>query len=168
MNRLFSVLFLPLLFFIGIMAGPLSACTTDTDTIPDMNNTETKDSTSNQLAGGPMKIRVGSSTFTATLMNNATATAFKATLPMTINMAELNGNEKYFDLPNALPAKASNPGTINTGELMLYGSGTLVLFYKTFPTSYSYTPIARIENPAGLAAALGSGKATVTFETESK
>jgi hypothetical protein len=166
MNRLFSVFLPSLLFFVGIMAGLHSACTTDKDNIPDMTNTGINDSISNQSAGGPMKIRVGSSTFTATLANNATATAFRATLPITINMAELNGNEKYFDLPSSLPARASNPGTINTGELMLYGSSTLVLFYKTFPTSYGYTPIARIGNPAGLATALGSGKATVTFELE--
>ena len=38
------------------------------------------------------------------------ATAFKEKLPMTINMKELNGNEKYFDLPDNLPANASNPG----------------------------------------------------------
>jgi len=78
-------------------------------------------------------------------------------------MRELNGNEKYFDLPNNLPTNASNPGTIQTGDLMLYGSNTLVLFYKTFSTSYNYTRLARIDSP-GLAAALGSGNATVKFE----
>ena len=46
-----------------------------------------------------LKITIGTNTFTATVYNNATATAFKAKLPMTINMTELNGNEKYFDLP---------------------------------------------------------------------
>jgi hypothetical protein len=81
-------------------------------------------------------------------------------------MRELNGNEKYFDLPNNLPTNASNPGTIQTGDLMLYGSNTLVLFYKTFSTSYNYTRLARIDNPSGLATALGSGNITVKFELE--
>ena len=113
-----------------------------------------------------LKISIGSSVFRATVYNNSTVIAFKEKLPLTINMRELNGNEKYFDLPDNLPASASNPGTIQTGDLMLYGSNTLVLFYKSFSTSYSYTTIARVDNPAGLAAALGSGTVIVKFESE--
>lgn len=108
-------------------------------------------------------ITIGTTAFTATLYNNATVAAFKSRLPMTINMRELNGNEKYFNLSENLPANASNPGTIQTGDLMLYGSNTLVLFYKSFSTSYSYTPVGRIDDIAGLTAALGSGNVTVTF-----
>ena len=83
----------------------------------------------------------------------------------------INGNETYYNLPKdpdagPLPASASNPGTIQTGDLTLYGSNTLVLFYKTFPTSYSYTRLGRVDNPLGLAAALGTGSVTVTFELE--
>lgn len=113
-----------------------------------------------------LKVIVGSNVFTATLHNNVTATAFKAKLPMTINMKELNGNEKYYNLSDNLPNNASDPGTIQTGDLMLYGSNTLVLFYKTFSTSYSYSRLGRIDNPSGLAAALGSGNVTVTLELE--
>ncbi len=111
-----------------------------------------------------LKITVGTNTFTATLYNNATVTAFKARLPMTINMQELNSNEKYFDLPDNLPVNASNPGNIKSGDLMLYGSNTLVLFYKSFATSYSYTALGRIDNTSGLIGALGSGSVTVKFE----
>jgi hypothetical protein len=69
-------------------------------------------------------------------------------------------------LPNNLPGNASNPGTIQAGDLMLYGSNTLVLFYKSFSTAYSYTRLARIDNPSGLVAALGSGNVTVRFELQ--
>lgn len=113
-----------------------------------------------------LKITVGSSTFTATLASNATATAFKQLLPVTINMSELNSNEKYYGLPNPLPTNASNPGTIHNGDLMLYGSNTLVLFYKTFSTSYSYTRIGSVDNPSELQNALGRGSATVTFQLQ--
>jgi hypothetical protein len=113
-----------------------------------------------------MRIKIGSSTFTTTLDDNATATAFKGLLPMTVNMSELNGNEKYFDLSVNLPTNASNPGTIQSGDVMIYGSNTLVLFYKTFSTSYSYTRLGRINETTGLAAAVGSGSVTITYELE--
>jgi len=116
--------------------------------------------------GNKMNIKIGNSTFTARLYDNTAAAAFKSLLPMTVNMVELNGNEKYVDLSHNLPANASNPGTIQAGDLMLYGSSTLVLFYKTFSTSYSYTRLGRIDNITGLVAAIGSGNVTVTFELQ--
>ena len=85
---------------------------------------------------------------------------------MTVNMIELNGNEKYFDLPQSLPTNVSNPGTVQNGDLMLYGANTLVLFNKTFSTSYSYTRLGRIDDVTGLVAALGSGNVSVTFELQ--
>jgi hypothetical protein len=112
-----------------------------------------------------LKITIGGNTYTATMYNNTTAAAFKEKLPVTINMAELNGNEKYFDLPYGLPADAANPGTIQAGDLMLFGPNTLVLFYKTFSTSYRYTRLARIDNPSRLTE-LGSGHYTVKLELE--
>lgn len=111
-----------------------------------------------------MRITVGSTTFNVSLASNRTAAAFKELLPMTIDMSELNNNEKYYGLPQSLPADASNPGTIQNGDLMLYGSSTLVLFYKTFSTSYSYTRIGSVDNPSGLQNALGAGSVRVTFE----
>lgn len=114
--------------------------------------------------GNRLRISIGPASFTATLTDNSTAAAFKALLPMTVPMSEMNGNEKYCYLSGNLPTAASNPGTIRAGDLMLYGSNCVVLFYETFQTSYSYTRIGRVDNPSGLAAALGSGNVTVTFE----
>jgi hypothetical protein len=113
-----------------------------------------------------MKIQIGPKTFDAELEDNATATAFKALLPLSAEMIELNGNEKYSKLPAKLPTKASSPGTIRAGDLMLYGSDTLVLFYKTFSTSYSYTRLGRINDPAGLAAAVSSANVKVSLQGE--
>jgi len=113
---------------------------------------------------GDLRVIIGDKTYTATLADNATAQAFKNLLPLTLNMSELNGNEKYNYLSTSLPHNASCPGTINAGDIMLYGSSCVVLFYETFSTSYSYTRIGSIDDPAGLASALGSGGATVRFE----
>jgi hypothetical protein len=113
-----------------------------------------------------IKITIGSKTFIAALEDNATVRAFQALLPMKVKMTELNGNEKYFRLSDDLPVNASNPGTIQAGDLMIFGSNTLVLFYKSFPTSYEYTRLARIKDAKGLSEVLGSGSVTVSFENE--
>jgi len=109
-------------------------------------------------------ITIGDKVFTATLEVNATASAFKVMLPLIVNMTELNGNEKFFDLPASLPTNASNLRTINSGDMMLWGTNTLVLFYETFSTPYNYTRLGKIDNPSSLAKALGSGNVTVIFE----
>lgn len=49
---------------------------------------------------------------------------------------------------------------------MLYGSDCLVLFYETFTSGYSYTRLGSVEDPAGLAAALGRGSVSVTFRAD--
>jgi len=117
-------------------------------------------------SGNQLKISIGSRIFNATLVSNPTVTAFKERLPMTLNMTELNGNEKLYNFNSGLPANASNPRNIAAGDLMLYGSATLVLFYESFPTSYNYTRLGKIDDPSGLAAAVGNGAVSVRFELD--
>lgn len=109
-------------------------------------------------------ITVGNASFSATLADNETARAFAAMLPMTIQMSDLNDNEKYHYLSNSLPVSSYQPGTIHTGDLMLYGSTCVVLFYETFSSGYSYTRLGHIVNPEGLSEALGNGDISVKFE----
>ena len=111
-----------------------------------------------------INVTVGTKTFTATLADSETANAFARLLPMTVAMNELNGNEKYHYLNSSLPTDSYRPGTIQAGDLMLYGNNCLVLFYETFNSSYSYTRIGAIDNPTGLSEALGSGNVSVRFE----
>lgn len=110
-----------------------------------------------------VNVLVGDRSFTAVLYDNASAEALAAMLPMTLDMSELNGNEKYFYFEGSLPSAAGSVGSIKNGDLMLYGSDCLVLFYEDFQTSYSYTRIGYIEEPAGLKEALGSGSVEVAF-----
>ena len=110
-----------------------------------------------------MWMTIGDRRFSITLESSATARAFVSQLPLTLDMPDLNGNEKHTTLPKALPAEASRPGTIRKGDLMLYGSDTLVVFYLTFSSTYSYTRIGRVDDPATLDQALGRGTARITF-----
>lgn len=111
----------------------------------------------------PVWMTVGTARFPVILEDNPTATAFAQLLPATFDMTELNGNEKLVRLPHNLPSKPMLPGTIRTGDILLYGDNTVVVFYETFQSSYRYTRIGRISNPDGLAKALGRGNPRVSF-----
>lgn len=131
----------------------------DSDT-PDAPDTPENSGTMNRN----LTVTIGTVSFAALLEDNASARAFAAMLPLEVRMDELNGNEKYTTLSTSLPTAPAVPDMIETGDLMLWGSECLVLFYASFPTSYSYTRLGRIVDPAGLAAAVGYGSATVRFE----
>ena len=110
-----------------------------------------------------IEVVVGDQIFTAGQKCNDTGQAFAARLPLTLDMSELNGNEKYYYFGEDLPENPESPSAIRSGDLMLYGSDCLVLFYEDFSTSYSYTCIGFMEDPSGLAEALGNGSVQVTF-----
>lgn len=112
-----------------------------------------------------VKMEVGGQTFTVTLLDNPTTRALLERLPMTVSMAELNGNEKYYYLPESLPTNSQRPGNIHAGDLMLYGSDCLVLFYESFSSGYSYTRLGSVDDPSSLSAALGRGSVEVFFQT---
>lgn len=113
-----------------------------------------------------MWMTVGERRFAVALADNAAARAFAAQLPLALHMSELNGNEKHAELPQPLPGEARRPGTLRAGDLMLYGTQTLVVFYSTFASSYSYTRLGRVEDSAGLAQALGRRDVRVAFSRD--
>lgn len=134
------------------------------------NNEDENNSDNNDNANEPMErnitITVNGTSFAATLEDNVAGRAFAAMLPLTLDMSEMNSNEKYHYLDESLPTESYRPGTIQAGDLMLYGSSCVVLFYETFSSGYSYTRLGRIGNPEGLAAAVGGGNVSVTFSAQ--
>ena len=125
-----------------------------------------KDAATNGRMEDNLKITIGPKTFKATFEGNDTVAKLKELMPLTLEMSELNGNEKYYHLSSRLPTDEISPGTIQNGDIMLYGDNSLVLFYKTFKTSYSYTGLGRVDDPSGLADAVGTGDISVAFELE--
>ncbi|EOX8476448.1 TPA: cyclophilin-like fold protein [Salmonella enterica subsp. enterica serovar Warragul] len=102
-----------------------------------------------------IEMKIGQQRYDIALEDNSAAKDLIEQLPMTLTMKELNGNEKFADLPTALTASHISPGTLHEGDVMLYGQKTLVLFYKTFQTSYRYTPIGKVTAPDALQDAVG-------------
>lgn len=113
-----------------------------------------------------ISITIGGTVFPAKLYNNDTTTAFLELFPMTVEMSELNRNEKYYYLQSSLPASSQKVESITSGDLMLYGSDCLVLFYESFNTSYSYTKLGYIEDVSGLIDVLGHGSVKAEFSVE--
>lgn len=112
-----------------------------------------------------MAVKIDGQKFQVTLYDNETVHALQEQLPMTLHMEELHGNEKFYYLDEGLPTSAEDVGNIQTGDLMLFGSDCLVLFFADFSTTYSYTRIGHVEDAANFASALKSGTVEVTFET---
>lgn len=110
-----------------------------------------------------INIEINGEIFEADIENSATGKAFSDLLPMELEMNELNGNEKYFYLEESLPVNPYSPNTIEKGDIMLFGSSCLVIFYENFNTSYSYTRIGKINNVNNLDTVLGSDDVTVAF-----
>ncbi|MFC0225529.1 cyclophilin-like fold protein [Serratia aquatilis] len=110
-----------------------------------------------------IEMKINGQRYEIALYDNPAAKAFAAQLPMTLEMMELNGNEKYAELPHSFPTSVTRPGIIHNGDLMMYGSQTLVLFYATFKSSYAYTPVGRVDSPQTLAETTGTQSVQIEF-----
>lgn len=152
-----------LIVFITILFT-LSFCNATSSKNAETTPTQNNGNGSNNPTASKMKITIGKAVFTATLYDSPSAAAFKTMLPITIDMTELNDNEKYYNFSSPLPTNSSVGGDIKVGDLTLYGNNVLVFFYKKFNTSYSYTKLGYVDNPVGLANALGTGNVVVKFE----
>ena len=96
------------------------------------------------------------------LEDNSTVSALSKELPLEVSMSDLNNNEKYAYLDNSLPTNSYSPKHIEAGDVMLFGDNCLVIFYKSFDTSYSYTKIGHIDSLPSL----GDGSVSVIFSAE--
>ena len=153
MKKFFTAtLILAVFFFTG--------CTGDAEKISTENNSVEKVE-ANEMK---IKISVNGKIFDATLENNPSTQEFIKKLPLDVEMTELNGNEKYFKFKENFPSDDKNISEIHEGDLMLFGSNYLVIFYKNFSTSYKYTRLGKIENPKNLSEILGSDNVRVKFE----
>ena len=141
-------------FFALLILLLLTAALASAETVMEVNET---------VDAEKLVLTVGDSVFTARLCENETARALISLLPMTLPMSELNGNEKYHYLMDALPTQEEAVGQIEPGDIMLFGDRCVVLFYARFTTGYRYTRIGQIEDAAGLQEALGGGDITVRF-----
>ena len=148
-----SILFSPLLFSCEKIPG---------GTVPDDPQEELEETSKTETM--KVKITAGGKSFTADIENSETGKAFWDRLPLTLDMSELNGNEKYC-YGVSLPRNDKHYESIAAGDLMLYSGNCIVLFYGA-AGGYSYTRIGKLSGVTGLAAALGTGSVSVKFEKQ--
>ena len=131
-----------------------------TGCVNNSNNNSTNDTKESDIEMPNIKVIINDKTYMLKLENNKTVYEFLELLPQEFMMNELNGNEKYFYMNDSLTTDSYYPKHIDAGDVMLYGDNCLVIFYKSFDTSYSYTKIGHIDNLEDL----GNGNIMVKFE----
>ncbi len=127
------------------------------------NNNSTKhekDTEESDVRVSEVKVTINDKEYKIKLENNDTVNEFIKILPQEFIMDELNGNEKFVYMNNSLTTNSYNPNHIVKGDVMLYGNNCLVIFYKSFDTSYSYTKIGHITDLDNL----GNGSITAKFD----
>ena len=122
------------------------------------------DNTQAQQQTMTITITVGSKVFKADIENTETGKAFLAKFPLTLDMSELNGNEKYC-YGVSLPSADKRFDSLGAGDLMLYSGNCIVLFYGP-AGGYSYTRIGKLTSTVGLKDALGTQSVKVSFTKE--
>jgi len=145
--------------------SPSDTPTAEPSVTPDISPTPPVEGDVSDMEGNlnmyDVSIRVNGKVFSAKMYQTKTTEVFMQKLPLSITMNELNGNEKYYYFSENFPTESQKFSQIHAGDLKLYGSSCLVLFYESFSTSYSYTSLGYVENPEGLAEALGAGNVSV-------
>ena len=109
-------------------------------------------------------IKLNGKEFEFEFKDTEVANQIKSKLPFTVKMTNLNGNEVYYQFSGeSFTTNHKSVGTINMGDIYLYQSNFLVLFYKTFTTSYSYTEIGKLKDATGLDTIIGSSDIEVEW-----
>ncbi len=101
--------------------------------------------------------------FSATLEDNEATAALVELLgegPLTVTLSDYGGFEKVGPLGTALPTSDERI-TTSPGDIVLYLGNQIVAFYGS--NTWSYTPLAHVDDLEGWEAALGTGNVQLTL-----
>lgn len=110
-----------------------------------------------------LTIAFGDQVLSATFADNSSAAEFQALLaqgPLTIEMEDYGGFEKVGPLGATL---TRNDAQITTepGDVILYQGNQITVYYGV--NTWSFTRLARIDDPTDLREKLGDGTVSITF-----
>ena len=113
-----------------------------------------------------LKITVGDKELLATFEDNPSAEEFRDLLaqsPVTVEMDDYGGFEKVGPLGTTL-TRSDEQITTQPGDVILYQGNQVTIYYGT--NTWSFTRLARIDDPTDLREKLGDGTVSVTFSLE--
>lgn len=148
----------------GVPADPGAAQTGTAET--ETAESQVTESTGSDQEGSALKITVGDQELLATFADNSSAEEFRELLaqgPLTIEMEDYGGFEKVGPLGTTLTRNDTRI-TTEPGDVILYQGNQITIYYGT--NSWSFTRLARIDDPSGLQEVLGEGAVSVTFSLE--
>ncbi len=122
------------------------------------------ESTASSTGETLLRIDVGGQVFYGEFQSTEAAKALKEMLPMTLEMTDQEGMSKRFELPSVLTQTEEEYPSVQEGDVLLEGSGTLCFFYQEDSQGGSYTPIATVREPEGLSQALAGERVEVSFQ----
>ena len=114
---------------------------------------------------GTMKIRlkVGDTALTATLIDSKTNQDFISLLPLTLTLKDYAGTEKVSDLPKRLSTEGAPSGIDpSVGDITYYAPwGNLAIFYRDFGYSSGLVILGKIDRGIETFNVPGSVKVTI-------
>lgn len=156
------------LFCMLLAVFSLSACipgetTVSSDGLKTADESHQSQETLDGQAESALKITVGDHELLAAFEDNSSAEEFRELLekgPITIEMEDYGGFEKVGPLGTSLSRNDTHI-TTQPGDVILYQGNQITIYYGT--NSWSFTRLARIDDPADLQEKLGEGTVSVTF-----
>jgi hypothetical protein len=99
-------------------------------------------------SGMKIRIKVGDTALTATLIDSQTSRDFISLLPLTLTLKDYAGTEKISDLPKRLSTEGAPSGSDpSVGDIAYYAPwGNLAIFYRDFGYSSGLVILGKIES----------------------
>ena len=110
-----------------------------------------------------IRLKVGDTVLTATLIDSKTTRDFISLLPLTLTLEDYAGTEKISDLPKRLSTEGAPSGTDpSVGDITYYAPwGNLAIFYKDFGYSSGLVILGKIDRGIETFNVPGSVKVTI-------
>ncbi len=146
------------------MALNHGACSADNSTASGLPLKSPTETSSKRTDSMKIRLKVGDTVITATLIDSKTTQDFISLLPLTLTLEDYAGTEKISALPKRLSTEGAPSGSDpSVGDITYYAPwGNLAIFYRDFGYASGLIILGKIDS--GIEAFQVSGSVKVTVE----